>query len=64
MHVHFLNLLLFFFILVLPQEELFTGYFYQSRSHLPQLEISPKRTVGMCSYKRICKLQKELRVVI
>ncbi|KAM4907492.1 rotatin [Sylvia borin] len=29
-------------------EELFTGYFCQSRSHLPQLEISPKRTAGMC----------------
>uniref|UniRef100_A0A803W180 Rotatin n=1 Tax=Ficedula albicollis TaxID=59894 RepID=A0A803W180_FICAL len=26
--------------------ELFTGYFSQSRSHLPQIEISPKRTVG------------------
>ncbi|CAN8184159.1 unnamed protein product [Coccothraustes coccothraustes] len=33
---------------VLPQEELFTGYFCQSRSHLPQLEISPKRTVVKC----------------
>ncbi|NWV05447.1 RTTN protein, partial [Ptilonorhynchus violaceus] len=33
---------------VLPQEELFTGYFYQSRSHLPQLEIPPKRTVVKC----------------
>uniref|UniRef100_A0A8C5JLJ2 Rotatin n=1 Tax=Junco hyemalis TaxID=40217 RepID=A0A8C5JLJ2_JUNHY len=28
--------------------ELFTGYFCQSRSHLPQLEISPKRTVVKC----------------
>ncbi|NXB78861.1 RTTN protein, partial [Donacobius atricapilla] len=33
---------------VLPQEELFTGYFCQNRSHLPQLEISPKRTVVKC----------------
>ncbi|NXE98487.1 RTTN protein, partial [Menura novaehollandiae] len=33
---------------VLPQEELFTGYFCQSRSHLPQLEIPPKRTVVKC----------------
>ncbi|XP_039938510.1 rotatin isoform X4 [Hirundo rustica] len=33
---------------VLPQEELSTGYFCQSRSHLPQLEISPKRTVVKC----------------
>ncbi|XP_014726396.1 PREDICTED: rotatin isoform X3 [Sturnus vulgaris] len=33
---------------VLPQEELFAGYFCQSRSHLPQLEISPKRTVVKC----------------
>ncbi|KAM6135084.1 LOW QUALITY PROTEIN: rotatin [Pterocles gutturalis] len=32
---------------VLPQKELFTGYFCQGRSHLPQLEIPPKRTVGM-----------------
>ncbi|XP_009866087.1 PREDICTED: rotatin, partial [Apaloderma vittatum] len=29
-------------------EELFTGYFCQGRSHQPQLEIPPKRTVGMC----------------
>ncbi|XP_074002500.1 rotatin [Numenius arquata] len=29
-------------------EELFTGYFCQGRSHLPQLEMPPKRTVGMC----------------
>ncbi|XP_049686242.1 rotatin isoform X2 [Accipiter gentilis] len=33
---------------VLPQEELFTGYFCQGRSHLPQLEIPPKRTVVKC----------------
>ncbi|KAM4792827.1 rotatin isoform 3-T3 [Cyanocitta cristata] len=33
---------------VLPQEELFTGYFCQSRSHLPQLQIPPKRTVVKC----------------
>ncbi|NXB38950.1 RTTN protein, partial [Eulacestoma nigropectus] len=33
---------------VVPQEELFTGYFCQSRSHLPQLEIPPKRTVVKC----------------
>ncbi|NXB96005.1 RTTN protein, partial [Vidua chalybeata] len=33
---------------VLPQEELFTGYFCSNRSHLPQLEISPKRTVVKC----------------
>ncbi|KAF2975569.1 hypothetical protein EK904_012356 [Melospiza melodia maxima] len=33
---------------VLPQEELFTGYFCQSRSHLQQLEISPKRTIVKC----------------
>nr|XP_030121780.3 rotatin isoform X1 [Taeniopygia guttata] len=33
---------------VLPQEELFTGYFCQSRSHLLQLEISPKRTIVKC----------------
>ncbi|NXP27460.1 RTTN protein, partial [Scytalopus superciliaris] len=33
---------------VLPQEELFTGYFYQGRSHLPQLQIPPKRTVVKC----------------
>ncbi|KFO56387.1 Rotatin, partial [Corvus brachyrhynchos] len=32
-------------------EDLFTGYFCQSRSHLPQLQIPPKRTVGMCSLK-------------
>ncbi|XP_010284633.1 PREDICTED: rotatin-like, partial [Phaethon lepturus] len=29
-------------------EELFTGYFCQGRKHLPQVEIPPKRTVGMC----------------
>ncbi|KFO77963.1 Rotatin, partial [Cuculus canorus] len=29
-------------------EELSTGYFFQGRSHLPQLEIPPKRTFGMC----------------
>ncbi|NXT33646.1 RTTN protein, partial [Pelecanoides urinatrix] len=33
---------------VLPQAELFTGYFCQGRSHLPQLEIPPKRTVVKC----------------
>ncbi|NXJ93413.1 RTTN protein, partial [Corythaixoides concolor] len=33
---------------VLPQEELFTGYFCQGRRHLPQLEIPPKRTVVKC----------------
>ncbi|NWV43798.1 RTTN protein, partial [Grantiella picta] len=33
---------------VLPQEELFTGYFCQSRSHLPRLETPPKRTVVKC----------------
>ncbi|KAM6209191.1 rotatin [Sarcoramphus papa] len=33
---------------VLPQEELFTGYFCQGRSHQPQLEIPPKRTVVKC----------------
>ncbi|NWU68884.1 RTTN protein, partial [Pterocles burchelli] len=33
---------------VLPQKELFTGYFCQGRSHLPQLEIPPKRTVVKC----------------
>ncbi|XP_072708916.1 rotatin isoform X3 [Ciconia boyciana] len=33
---------------VLPQEELFTGYFCQGRSHLPHLEIPPKRTVVKC----------------
>ncbi|NXN16088.1 RTTN protein, partial [Indicator maculatus] len=33
---------------VLPQEELLTGYFYQGRSHLPQLEAPPKRTVVKC----------------
>ncbi|NWX40487.1 RTTN protein, partial [Steatornis caripensis] len=32
----------------LPQEELFTGYFCQGRSLLPQLEIPPKRTVVKC----------------
>ncbi|NXA24640.1 RTTN protein, partial [Ibidorhyncha struthersii] len=32
----------------LPQEELFAGYFCQDRSHLPQLEIPPKRTVVKC----------------
>ncbi|KFQ35147.1 Rotatin, partial [Merops nubicus] len=29
-------------------EELFTGYFYQGRSHLPRSEMPPKRTVGRC----------------
>ncbi|NXK02352.1 RTTN protein, partial [Herpetotheres cachinnans] len=33
---------------VLPQEELFTGYFCQGRTYLPQLEIPPKRTVVKC----------------
>ncbi|NWS60195.1 RTTN protein, partial [Chunga burmeisteri] len=33
---------------VLPQEELFTGYFCQGRSPLPQLETPPKRTVVKC----------------
>ncbi|XP_037236561.1 rotatin isoform X2 [Falco rusticolus] len=33
---------------VLPQEELCTGYFCQSRSYVPQLEIPPKRTVVKC----------------
>ncbi|XP_061220635.1 rotatin isoform X1 [Neopsephotus bourkii] len=33
---------------VLPQEELFAGYFCQGRSHLPQLVIPPKRTVVKC----------------
>ncbi|NXI59685.1 RTTN protein, partial [Chloroceryle aenea] len=33
---------------VLPQEELFTGYFCQGRSQLPQVEIPPKRTVVKC----------------
>ncbi|NXE81574.1 RTTN protein, partial [Cochlearius cochlearius] len=33
---------------VLPQEELFTGYFCQGGSHLLQLEIPPKRTVVKC----------------
>ncbi|NXC08519.1 RTTN protein, partial [Orthonyx spaldingii] len=33
---------------VVPQEELFTGYFCHSRSHLPQLEIPPKRTIVKC----------------
>ncbi|NWT00695.1 RTTN protein, partial [Mionectes macconnelli] len=33
---------------VLPQEELFTGYFCQGRSHPPQLEIPPKRTAVKC----------------
>ncbi|XP_010020891.1 PREDICTED: rotatin-like, partial [Nestor notabilis] len=28
--------------------EVFTGYFCQGRSHVPQLEIPPKRTAGMC----------------
>ncbi|NWY56842.1 RTTN protein, partial [Chionis minor] len=32
----------------IPQEELFTGYFCQGRSHLPQLEMPPKRTVVKC----------------
>ncbi|XP_053915106.1 rotatin isoform X2 [Cuculus canorus] len=33
---------------VTPQEELSTGYFFQGRSHLPQLEIPPKRTFVKC----------------
>ncbi|XP_074753873.1 rotatin isoform X1 [Athene noctua] len=33
---------------VLPQEELFTGYFCQGRNHLLQLEMPPKRTVVKC----------------
>ncbi|XP_027738679.1 rotatin isoform X2 [Empidonax traillii] len=33
---------------VLPQEELFTGYFCQGRSHPPQLETPPKRTAVKC----------------
>ncbi|NXY43089.1 RTTN protein, partial [Ceuthmochares aereus] len=33
---------------VTPQEELFTGYFFQGRSHLPQLDIPPKRTCVKC----------------
>ncbi|NXF08583.1 RTTN protein, partial [Smithornis capensis] len=33
---------------VLPQEELFTGYFCQGRGHPPQLKIPPKRTVVKC----------------
>ncbi|XP_027601862.2 rotatin [Pipra filicauda] len=33
---------------VLPQEELFTGYFCQGRSHPLQLEIPPKRTAVKC----------------
>ncbi|XP_071593170.1 rotatin isoform X4 [Heliangelus exortis] len=33
---------------VLPQEELLAGYFYQGRSHLPQLEIPPKKTLVKC----------------
>ncbi|NXF40605.1 RTTN protein, partial [Nyctibius bracteatus] len=33
---------------VLPQEELFTGYFCQGRSNLLQLEMPPKRTVVKC----------------
>ncbi|XP_074940693.1 rotatin isoform X1 [Phalacrocorax aristotelis] len=32
----------------LPHEELVTGYFCQGRSHLPQLETPPKRTVVKC----------------
>ncbi|OPJ68502.1 rotatin isoform C [Patagioenas fasciata monilis] len=31
-----------------PQEELFTGYFYQGRSHLLPLEVPPRRTVVKC----------------
>ncbi|XP_074432646.1 rotatin isoform X1 [Larus michahellis] len=31
-----------------PQEEIFTGYFCQGRSDLPQLEMPPKRTVVKC----------------
>ncbi|NXI34262.1 RTTN protein, partial [Galbula dea] len=33
---------------VLPQDGLVTGYFCEGRSHLPQLEIPPKRTVVKC----------------
>ncbi|NXS55329.1 RTTN protein, partial [Brachypteracias leptosomus] len=33
---------------VLPQEESFIGYFCQGRSHLPQLEMPPRRTVVKC----------------
>ncbi|KAM9387382.1 rotatin [Phaethornis superciliosus] len=33
---------------VLPQEELLAGYFYQGRSHLPQLEIPPKKPLVKC----------------
>ncbi|NXH11220.1 RTTN protein, partial [Bucco capensis] len=33
---------------VLPPEKLFTGYFDKGRSHLPQSEIPPKRTVVKC----------------
>ncbi|NWQ69654.1 RTTN protein, partial [Neopipo cinnamomea] len=33
---------------VLPQEEIFTEYFCQGRSHPPQLEIPPKRTAVKC----------------
>ncbi|XP_052560090.1 rotatin isoform X1 [Tympanuchus pallidicinctus] len=33
---------------VLPQEELFTGYFGQERSHMRQLEIPLKRTLAKC----------------
>ncbi|XP_065484434.1 rotatin isoform X1 [Caloenas nicobarica] len=31
-----------------PQEELFTGYFCQGRSHLLPLEVPPRRTVVKC----------------
>ncbi|KAM6283410.1 rotatin isoform 2-T2 [Porphyrio hochstetteri] len=33
---------------VLPQEEIFTGYFCQGRSHPSQLEMPPKKTVVKC----------------
>ncbi|NWJ02806.1 RTTN protein, partial [Crypturellus undulatus] len=33
---------------VLPQEELFTGYFCQDGSQVPHLEIPPKRTIVKC----------------
>uniref|UniRef100_A0A8C4WTT4 Rotatin n=1 Tax=Gopherus evgoodei TaxID=1825980 RepID=A0A8C4WTT4_9SAUR len=33
---------------VLPQEEIFTGYFHQGRSNLQQMEIPPKRSAVKC----------------
>uniref|UniRef100_A0A8C3SPF1 Rotatin n=1 Tax=Chelydra serpentina TaxID=8475 RepID=A0A8C3SPF1_CHESE len=33
---------------VLPQEEIFTGYFHQARSNLQQMEIPPKRSAVKC----------------